>query len=96
MTNLKPKSEDKTAFKHSKVDELFNLIKEQKTGKVIICVGNNKVSKKQFQTYKEADKYIASKPYEILVNVSVLIFKSLQDEKSKQIDKTNKAEPKGN
>lgn len=69
---------DATAFKHSKTDELFNLVKQN--GKVIICVGNNKVSRKQFKTFNDAEKYIASKPYEILINVSILIQKLTANE----------------
>ena len=72
------KTNDATAFKHSKTDELFNLVKQN--DKVIICVGNNKVSRKQFKTYNDAEKYIASKPYEILINVSILIQKLTTNE----------------
>lgn len=84
MTNAKTKKTDATAFKHSKVDELFNLVKDQSNGRIIICVGNNKVSRKSFKTWKEADNYIATKPYEILINVSILIQKLNNDEKEKE------------
>lgn len=69
----KTNSIDATRFKHSEVDELFNLVKTDKG--VIICVGNNKVSAKSFKTFAQADKYIAERPYEILINVSILIQK---------------------
>lgn len=75
------KSNDATAFKHSKIDELFNLVKQN--GKVIICVGNNRVSRKQFKTFIQADNYIAAKPYELLINVSILIQKLQENEKEK-------------
>lgn len=85
------KTNDATAFKHSKVDELFNLVKQN--DKVIICVGNNRVSRKQFKTFKEADNYIASKPYELLINVSILIQK-LQENDYKNSAKSAEDEQK--
>lgn len=66
-------NQNATMFKHSSVDELFNLVKTKEG--VIICVGKFKVSTKKFRTYGEAETYIATKPYEILINVSVLMCK---------------------
>lgn len=68
-TNKKPNG---TSFKHSEVDQIFNLVKMQ-DGNIHITVGNNIVSRKTFKTFKKADEYLASKPYEILINVACLI-----------------------
>lgn len=85
---MQQNSNDATAFKKSKVDELFNLVKQN--GKVIICVGNNRVSRKQYETYEQADKYIASKPYELLINVSILIQNLKANENQEKTSAENK------
>ena len=83
MSNLKkPKGNDATMFKHSQEEPLFNLVKTDKG--IIITCGKFKVSNKAFKTWKEAETYIASKPYEILINVSVLMCKLNEDEKKQK------------
>lgn len=83
MSNFKkPKGNDATMFKHSKNEEMFNLVKTNEG--IIITCGKYKVSRKTFKTWKEADEYIASKPYEIIINVSVLMLKLNEDENKKQ------------
>lgn len=83
MSNLKKRNnKDATMFKHSKTEEMFNLVKTE-NGIIITC-GNYKISRKTFKTWKEADEYIASKPYEIIINVSVLMSKLNEDENKKQ------------
>lgn len=69
-------------FKHSKVEPLFNMVKTNEG--IIITCGKYKVSNKTFKTWKEAEIYIASKPYEILINVSVLMCKLNENEKEQQ------------
>lgn len=82
------KSNDATMFAKSKVDELFNLVKTEKG--IVICCGKFKVSSKYFKTYKQADDYIATKPYEILINVSVLMVKlNNNEEESKTTEQKN-------
>lgn len=78
----KPKGKDETMFKHSKEEEMFNLVKTNQG--IIITCGNYKISKRTFKTWKEAEEYIASKPYEIIINVSVLMSKLNEDENKKQ------------
>lgn len=76
-------------FQLSKHDSIFALVKIN--GKVRIAVGNNIVSQKEFETYKDAEMYISRKPYELLINIACLIFdKRKENEKSKESDKSNK------
>lgn len=74
----KKQNNDATMFAKSKIDELFNLVKTEKG--IIICCGKFRVSTKTFKTYKQADEYLAQKPYEILINVAVLMVKLNSDE----------------
>lgn len=84
MSNLKKrKTNDATMFKHSKTEEMFNLVRTE-NGIIITC-GNYKISRKTFKTWKEADEYIASKPYEIIINVSVLMSKLNENEKEQNL-----------
>ena len=65
--NAKKQNEDSTKFKKSEVEELFNLVKDHEN-KVRICLGMTCVSLKKFNTFEDADKYIKTKPYELLIN----------------------------
>ena len=60
-------------IKSSKHDKIFALVKE-KTGKIAIVVGMYKVSKRTFDTFEEADKYIARKPWELIFNLAAMIY----------------------
>lgn len=80
------KKTDKTTYKPSK-EEMFAMVKTDK-GIIIVC-GKYKVSNKIFKTWVEAENYIASKPYEIIVNVSVLFSKLNYDEKEKTTNSEN-------
>lgn len=86
------KTKEATMFAKSKVDELFNLVKTQDG--IVICCGKFKVSTRKFKTYKQADEYIAQKPYEILINVSVLMVKLNQDEKETNANQPQNSENK--
>lgn len=68
-------------YKQCECDELFAFAKT-KDGIVVLC-GKFKVSSKTFKTYEEAEEYVKSKPYEILINVAVLMVK-LQLEQEKE------------
>lgn len=77
------KTQDTTMFKVSETDNLFNLIKTKEG--IVITAGKFKVSNKNFKTYKDAEEYLQSKPYEILINVAVLFTKlNLEDETKKE------------
>jgi peptide deformylase len=72
--------------KQSKMDDMFTLVKT-KDG-VKIAVGNYQISKKTFQTWADAERYIAQKPYEILINATCLFthlqFKNENDKTTKK------------
>ena len=68
----------------SKNDEMFYLVKDD-NGKINICVAGYAVSKKKFDTFKQAEFYLASKPWEIIVNVQyVLTQKVKENENTKE------------
>lgn len=72
-------------------EPLFNLVKKDE--KVKICVGNYLASPKDFDNYEDAEKYIASKPYELIINVSCIFmdFNHKQNETKKTLKKMHKA-----
>ena len=84
MPNLKkPKgTKDATTYKVSERESMFAMVKTEQG--IIICCGKYKVSNKSFKTWEEAEEYIASKPYEIIINVSVLFSKLNNDEKEQK------------
>lgn len=84
MTKIKSQKA-KQMFKQSEVDELFGLAKTEEG--VIILVGKFRVSRKAFKTFEEADEYIKTRPYEILINVTTLMVKLNQEEEKQQHEK---------
>lgn len=75
---------DATAFQQCKSEPLFAFIRDQKTNKVQIVVGNYKVSRKEFDNFKDAEAYVWSKPYELLINTACLIMKLNNEQKKEQ------------
>lgn len=73
--------EQEPEFKIFKTEAPFQVIK--KSGKHFITLGNNVVSSKKFDSYTQADKYVKSKPYELIINATCLIL-----EKTKEYAKT--------
>ena len=51
--------------------ECFNVVKHE--GKFIITIGNQKATEKTFDTIKQAEQYIATKPYELIANMCYAI-----------------------
>lgn len=76
-----------TQFKNSDVEPIFGLAKIDE--KIKIVLGNNIVTSKEFESFEEAEKYIESKPYELIINTAILISKFTQTE-SKKIVKPKK------
>lgn len=70
--NKKLNSNDDTKFCVSKIDKVFALVKDEKE-KVHICMAGKAVSRKTFDTFEQADKYLATKPYEIFINIAFII-----------------------
>lgn len=83
MPTTKKKAEQPQVRK-SKTDELFTLVKDDDGVK--IAVGNYQISKKTFPTWADAERYIAQKPYEILVNATCL-FTHLQMQENEKVKK---------
>lgn len=73
--------------KQSKTDKIFLLVKDDES-KVQIAVGNNIVSAKKFDTYKQAEEYIGRKPYELIFNTCYCITQNfIKNEKIQTTDK---------
>lgn len=86
------KQKSETLAQFSKHDEIFHLVKDEQ-GKVNILVGNYKVCRKTFDTFKQADEYIASKPYELIFTTcNILTNTIIKNEKIKETAKTADAD----
>lgn len=77
---------DDTKFMPSKVEKIFGLVKDEK-GKIHIVLGGYAVSQKTFDTFKQADQYISSKPYEILINICAIILTKNHNETNNETTK---------
>lgn len=82
-------SKDATAFKQCKCEPLFAFVKDQKTGKIKIVVGNNLVSKKTFDEFKQAEAFVARKPYELIINTACLFMHFSMTENKQDNEKEN-------
>lgn len=82
VAKTKKNKKNEQSVKPSNVESIFLLVNDGK--KVRIAVGRNIVSAKEFKTESEAEKYIAEKPYELMVNLTCVILKSMQNEKEIQ------------
>lgn len=71
-------------FRVSKNEKIFALVKNE-NGKVVVCAGGYAVSERKFDTFEQADQYIATKPYEIIINLFYIL--------NKQNNETNKQNP---
>lgn len=71
-------------FRVSKNEKIFALVKNE-DGKIVVCAGGYAVSGKKFDTFEQADQYIATKPYEIIINLFYIL--------NKQNNETNKQNP---
>lgn len=80
--------QNNTKFKQSKIDPLFNLVKDEQD-KVNIVVGNYRVSRKTFDTFKQADEYIGTKPYELIFNTTCVLI----EQNFKQNESNNETKP---
>lgn len=61
-------------FRVSKNEKIFALVKDE-NGKIVVCAGGYAVSEKKFDTFEQADQYIATKPYEIIINLFYVLKK---------------------
>lgn len=76
-------------FKKSKGSPIFNLVKN-KEGKVIITVGEYVASKKQFDSFEQAERYIGTKPWEIIINLVEITMYYEKEQNSKKSTKKTK------
>lgn len=78
----KKSTKEDQQFRVSKNEKIFALVKDQ-DGKIVICAGGYAVSQKRFETFEQADAYIATKPYEIMFNMYYILNK-LENETNQQ------------
>lgn len=71
-------------FKKSETDQIFGMVKIEE--KVRVTMGQNVISTKEFDTFEEAENYIASKPYELFFN-GMFILQNYAKETSKKCTK---------
>lgn len=84
---METKQQDSTQVRKSKISDIFTLVKDA-DGKIFIAVGQFKVCNKSFDTFEQAERYIGTKPYEIIVNLIGLAI--YEKEQSKQSAKGTK------
>lgn len=73
-------------MKRSKT-ECFYFVKNEEGKIVIVCAGMQ-ASRKTFDTFEQAEKYVNSKPYELIFNTFSIMFKLYEDEKDKTTKET--------
>lgn len=71
----KPQVEVISATSTDSYDEHFTIINHD--GEFLIAIGNQVVSRKKFQSLQEAEQYIDSKPWDIILNATALMFNKL-------------------
>lgn len=71
-------------FQQSKVEKVFSLVKDE-NGKVRIVMGNMLASRKEFDTFKQADEFIGTKPYELIFNGVEILMRYKNENKSNEI-----------
>lgn len=69
-------SEEKTTVNYRRI-EMFDLI-ERNNEDIIIVFGNSIVSERAFKTFEEAEKYLNSKPYEIIFATTCAIVRNIK------------------
>lgn len=56
----------------SKAEKMFTLVKDNNDD-VRIVMGNKIVSNKKFLSFEDADKYIGHKPWELIINCTLVV-----------------------
>lgn len=87
------KIKNDTQIKMSKVCNYFAIVKNE-NGKYNICAGQYKISDKSFDMIDQAERYIGTKPYEIICNLIALFVKLHEDEKASKTKKSTKKSAK--
>lgn len=73
----KPQVEVISATSTDSYDEHFTIINHN--GEFLIAIGNQVVSRKKFKSLQEAEDYIDSKPWDIILNATALMFNRLKE-----------------
>lgn len=73
----KPKAEMISATSTDSYDEVFTIINHN--GEFLIAIGNQVICGKKFQSLEEAKAYIDSKPWDIILNATALMYNKLKE-----------------
>ena len=85
------KQQKNEMFQTSK-DKVFAFIKNEK-GKIVICLGGYQASKKTFDTFKQAQEYVNTKPYELLINIcGIILYKQNENIEKENAETTEGGE----
>lgn len=76
----------------SKVEKMFTLAKDNEDN-VRIVLGNKVVSNKKFKTFEDADKYIGHKPWELIVNCTLVVIEYHNDLKKNETTEETEVVP---
>lgn len=74
-------------IKTSKHEDIYQLVK--KDGKIIIVCGEYKAVNKVFDTFEQADNYIASKPYKLIFNTFQILQNYAKEKNNANAQETN-------
>lgn len=73
---------------HTNRHDLFTFV-EVAQNNIIICVGQHRVTEKQFNSLKEAKMYVDDKSWELICNVASLVAQHTFNELKKKENETN-------
>lgn len=82
-------------FKKCKNAEIFNLVRDE-NGKAVITVGQFVASAKKFDTFEQAEQYVNTKPWELIVNTSQIVNYYEKTKKTAKNAKKSNADTKNN
>lgn len=75
----KPQVESIEVTNTDSYDEFFTIIDHK--GEFMIAIGNQVICRKKFQSLQEAETYIDSKPWDIILNATAMMFNKLKESK---------------
>lgn len=71
MTQQKRTKKQEVENTEMKQCDIFTIVK--KNNECYVCLGNEVMAQQKFKTIPEAEKYIRSKPYELLINATCYV-----------------------
>lgn len=63
--------EQKIKLSTSKSEKLFSIAENTEKKEFYVTIGNNVISNEIFKTKKDAETYIAGKPWELILNAAI-------------------------